>query len=65
MEDLGVELHRYQAASREGGTPARMWGGKSRVAGIYVLMASIEPRVFARAAARHARAAFQRHTPSP
>jgi hypothetical protein len=65
MEDLGVELHRYQAASREGGTPARMWGGKSRVAAIYVLMASIEPRVFARAAARHARAAFQRRTPSP
>lgn len=53
MEDLNVELHRYQAASddREHNRP---WVAKSRVAGIYVLMASIEPRVFLRAAARHA-----------
>jgi hypothetical protein len=64
MEDLSVELQRYQAASPEEGTPARTWGAKSRVAGIYVLMASIEPRVFVRAAARHARAAL-RHTPYP
>jgi hypothetical protein len=42
-----------------------MWRAKSRIAGIYVLMASIEPRVFVRAAARHARAAFQRRTPYP
>ena len=65
MEDLGVELHRYQAASGQGATPARQWRAKSRVAGIYVLMASIEPRVFARAAARHARAAFHRRSPYP
>jgi hypothetical protein len=65
MEDLSVELQRYQAASRQGAAPARMWRAKSRVAGIYVLMTSIEPRVFVRAAARHARAALRRRTPQP
>jgi hypothetical protein len=65
MEDLSVELQRHQAASRQEAAPARMWRAKSRVAGIYVLMASIEPRVFVRAAARHARAALRRRTPQP
>jgi hypothetical protein len=65
MEDLSVELQRHRAASQEESTPARVWGAKSRVAGIYLMMASIEPRVFVRAAARHARAALQRRSPSP
>jgi len=53
MEDLNVELKRYQSASREEVKSARVWLAKSRVVGIYLLMAAIEPRVFVRAAARH------------